>query len=184
MCKKSLLSILFLLTIVFVSANCDNTYSSASYVLSHTKKSMSSNNFEHQKYYASRAFQALEKTQKLAKACGCEPALEAIANGLENLKKAIEQDDWDMGRHYTKRALENTQNVINQLDIFTQNNPEKVNDSNTLPVEPAPQATALRLELEELKKKQLKLTEEQINLSRRRNVLEKQIAELGSWSDE
>lgn len=175
MYKKSLLSFFFLLTVVFVSANCDNTYSSASYVLSHTKKSMSSNNFEHQKYYATRALEALEKTQKLAENCGCEPALEAIANGLDNLEKAVDQDDWDMGRHYTKKALENTQDVINQLDLFTQNNPDSVNDSNSPAIEPTPEATALQIELKALKKKQLQLAEEQKNLLKRRKVLEEKI---------
>tara|TARA_R110002049_G_scaffold47596_2_gene137163 strand:- start:330180 stop:330608 length:429 start_codon:yes stop_codon:yes gene_type:complete len=136
---------------------------------------MSSNNFEHQKYYATRALEALEKTQKLAETCGCEPALEAIANGLDNLEKAVDQDDWDMGRHYTKKALENTQDVINQLDLFTQNNPDKENDSNSPAIEPTPEATALQVELKALKKKQLQLAEEQKNLLKRRKVLEEKI---------
>ncbi|SDL83273.1 hypothetical protein SAMN04488514_10392 [Kriegella aquimaris] len=166
---------------MFASANCDNTYSSVSYVLSHTKKSMSSNNFEHQKYYATRALEALEKTQKLAKTCGCEPAMEAIFDGLDNLEKAIEQDDWDMGRHYTKKALENTQDVINQLDLFTQNNQDEINDSDSFPVETSPEATALQLELEKIKQKQLQLAEEQKKLLQRRKTIEDEIATIASY---
>jgi hypothetical protein len=98
-------------------ANCTNTYASAGYSLSHAKKSMSANNFEHQQYYAERALMAFEKAQSQIEDCGCQEAMTPILDGIENLETALSQTEWDMGRYYTKKALENAQDLLNSLDI-------------------------------------------------------------------
>lgn len=175
--KQILCSLLFLSTIL-VSANCNNTYSAVSYVLNHAKKSLAANNFDHQKYYAERALEALEKTVVQAKVCGCDKAISVIYDGMENLEKAIDQDDWDMGRYYTKKAYENTQNIINELDVFTQGGQQNVdNDQEVTAISTSPRAKTLLSELEELKKQQIKLAEQQKLLEEQRKALEKKIEE-------
>lgn len=100
-------------------ANCTNAYASAGYSLSHAKKSMSANNFEHQQYYAERALMAFEKAQSQIENCGCQASINPILDGIENLETALSQTEWDMGRYYTKRALENAQELLNSLDECT-----------------------------------------------------------------
>lgn len=92
--------------------DCDNAHSSASYVIFHTNKSLKANNFDHQRYYAERAIEALEKTQGFVENCGCEKAKVNIDLGLESLKKGADPDDWDKGRYYTKKAYAEVQNLI------------------------------------------------------------------------
>ncbi|NNK12195.1 MAG: hypothetical protein HKP08_12695 [Flavobacteriaceae bacterium] len=101
------------------SANCNNTYASAGYSLSHAKKSMGANNFEHQQYYAERALSAFEKARTQNENCGCQKAINPILDGIENLETALNQEEWDMSRYYTKRALENAEQLLNNLDICT-----------------------------------------------------------------
>jgi hypothetical protein len=117
--KNSTLFIVFLITTFAVKANCTNAYSSASYALAHAKKAMSSNNFDHQRYYAERALTAFEKTQSLTEDCGCEASSESIFNGIDNLTKAIDPKDWEMGRYYTKKAVANAQDLLVALDLCT-----------------------------------------------------------------
>ncbi len=111
-----------LLTQLGIQANCTNAYASAGYSLAHAKKSLSANNFEHQQYYADRSLQAFEKAKLSVEECGCDASLNPIMDGIENLENALAQTDWDMGRYYTKRALENAQNLLESLDICSNNN--------------------------------------------------------------
>lgn len=106
-----------LLTSSVCFANCENAYASAGYGLSHAKKSMEANNFEHQQYYAERALQAFEKAQAQNENCGCPGIADPIHNGIENLKTALSQEKWDNGRFYTKKALANAEQVLNNLDL-------------------------------------------------------------------
>jgi hypothetical protein len=101
------------------AANCNNAYASAGYSLSHAKKSMGANNFEHQQYYAERALSAFEKAKIQNENCGCQGATDPILDGIENLETALNQEKWDMSRFYTKRALENAEQLLNNLDICT-----------------------------------------------------------------
>jgi hypothetical protein len=100
-------------------ANCTNAYASAGYSLSHLKKSLSANNFEHQQYYAERALIAFEKVQAQIENCGCQASMNPILDGIENLETALGQEEWDMGRFYTKKALENSEELLNSLDVCT-----------------------------------------------------------------
>ncbi|QBA64327.1 hypothetical protein [Muriicola soli] len=110
---------LALLAFTSVSANCNNAYASAAYSLSHAKKSMGANNFEHQQYYAERALTAFEKAKAQNENCGCQKATDPILDGIENLETALKQEKWEMGRFYTKKALENAEQLLGNLDICT-----------------------------------------------------------------
>lgn len=118
--NKAAFFLLFLFLIVgSVKAQCTSTYSMATYALAHTKKSLSSDNFDHQKLYAERAIESFEKDRELVKACGCEESLAQIEKGLDNLYKAVDPKDWEEGRYYTKKALANAHELISTLDICT-----------------------------------------------------------------
>ncbi|MCX2719432.1 hypothetical protein [Lentiprolixibacter aurantiacus] len=98
-------------------SSCADAYTSASYGLSHTKKAFKAHNFDHQKYYAARALEALEKTESLVGDCGCTGAMDAIELGIENLEEAKDPADWKMGRYYSKRAMEKTYSILENLDL-------------------------------------------------------------------
>lgn len=117
--KNFLAFLAFTLISLGIQANCTNAYASAGYSLSHAKKSMSANNFEHQQYYAERALMAFEKAQTQIEGCGCQASMNPILDGIENLETALSQTEWDMGRFYTKKAIENAQELLNSLDICT-----------------------------------------------------------------
>ncbi len=78
---------------------------------------MSANNFEHQQYYAERALIAFEKAQFQIESCGCQASINPILDGIENLETSLSQTEWDMGRFYTKKALENAIELLNSLDV-------------------------------------------------------------------
>ncbi|MBT8280327.1 MAG: hypothetical protein KJO16_02035 [Muriicola sp.] len=111
--------VLAFLSLSSLSANCNNAYASAAYSLSHAKKSMGANNFEHQQYYAERALSAFEKTKAQNENCGCQEATDPILDGIENLETALRQEKWDMSRFYTKKALDNAEQLLGNLDICT-----------------------------------------------------------------
>jgi len=105
---------------VFISkADCTNAYSSASYALAHAKRALSSDNFDHQRYYAERALAAFEKTQAMTADCGCDASRQPILEGIDNLQKAIDPKDWEMGRYYTKKAVANAHDLLAALDLCT-----------------------------------------------------------------
>ncbi len=107
----------------FATSSCTDAYTSASYGLSHSKKSLKAYNFDHQQYYAGRALEALEKTRDLLGDCGCDSALEAISDGIENLEKALDPEDWDMGRYFSKRAVADAYTILEQLDLCATESP-------------------------------------------------------------
>jgi hypothetical protein len=179
MTTKFLLSFTFVLTTLWVSAKCDNTYTTASYALNHAKKSISSKNFDHQKYYAYKALEALEKARKLINICGCDKAVEPILDGIENLEKASDPKDFEMGRYYTKKAFGDIQNLISQLDIYTQGGIETIDESNiSMDTESADKKLLIK-ELSEIKNQQLILARKQEMLEERRKVIEKQLITSG-----
>jgi hypothetical protein len=179
MTTKFLLSFTFILTTLWVSAKCDNTYTSASYALNHAKKSISSKNFDHQKYYAYKALEALEKARKLIEMCGCDKAVDPILDGIENLEKASDPKDFEMGRYYTKKAFGDIQNLINQLDIYTQGGLDTIDESNdSIDTESADKKLLIK-ELSEIKNQQLILARKQEMLEERKKVIEKQLITAG-----
>src|SRR5690606_28358181 len=105
------ITLFFLLFLIAknTSAQCNSAYSQATYALAHTKKSLNSNNFDHQKYYADRAVEALAKAKTLVESCGCTAATTPILDGLDNLQQAVDPTDWESGRFYAKHAYEHLQ---------------------------------------------------------------------------
>ncbi|NAS32627.1 hypothetical protein GTQ40_16725 [Flavobacteriaceae bacterium R38] len=150
--------------------DCAEAHSPATYALSHAKKSLKADNFDHQKYYAERALEAFEKTKALIENCGCQEALNAITQGSENLKKAAEPNDWDKGRFYVKKAYADAQNLISSLEMCTSGkkqttfpDDEYVSDNGSDDVERLNEKKILDQQ-KRLKEQQQKLLEEQRKL--------------------
>lgn len=177
---KFLLSFVFMTATLIASAKCDNTYSSASYALNHTKKSISSKNFDHQKYYAYKALEALEKVKNQIVVCGCNNAMDPILDGIENLEKAADPKDFEMGRYYTKKAFGDIQNLISQLDMYTQGTEQTINSPNVSIDQNSSEEEALLFELTAIKSQKAKLAKEQARLLERQKAIEEQITRTGS----
>ncbi|WP_224484645.1 hypothetical protein [Robertkochia aurantiaca] len=171
-----------------IFANCTAAYSSATYALSHTKRSMESDNFDHQKYYAGRAIEAFEKTRDLVTACGCDDALVPIQEGLINLNNAVDPADWDTGRFYVKKALAEARSLINIMDICTTQGTSQVSydtASNTTDIPASDQpdyqvnnsSSAGNAGDSDLIAKQKQLEAEQQKLLAQQQELQKKIAE-------
>ncbi|MCK0159415.1 hypothetical protein [Allomuricauda sp. F6463D] len=101
------------------SNQCDNFYAKVTYALSHGKKAMNATNFEHQMYYAERALIALEKSEAFMAECSCEKAKNKTWDAMETLDKAIEPADWEAGRFFTKKALNEINELITIIDECT-----------------------------------------------------------------
>ncbi len=129
---KWLFSVLLMTTVSASYADCLNAYSNASYGLSHAKKSLESHNFDHQQYYAERALEAFEKTRLLVNQCGCDASLNSILNGMENLQKALDPKDWEMGRYFTKKAVADAQMLMTTLDSCTGEVRHPLQDTDTV----------------------------------------------------
>ena len=129
--QLTLLLICLFAQVAIAKSNCEDAYTSASYGLSHSKKAFKANNFDHQQYYAGRALDALEKTRDQVNNCGCDGALVSIASSIENLEKALDPKDWDMGRYFTKRAIADAYSVLENLDICSLPNDTSSSDPNT-----------------------------------------------------
>ncbi len=116
---------------------CDNLYSKVTYSLGHSKKAMTATNFEHQMYYAERAFIALDKSKEFQKECGCQKIENKTLDALEVLEKAIEPFDWEAGRFYTKKSIALINELITVIDECTQNDtsPVIVSDSDETTIE-------------------------------------------------
>ncbi len=114
----------FLFAIQAVFPNpCDNFYSKVTYALNHGKKAMTATNFEHQMYYAERANEALEDSKTYMADCNCAKAQTQTRDAMETLDKAIDPVDWEAGRFFTKKALEQINALITSIDQCTQGVP-------------------------------------------------------------
>jgi len=175
-----LLLFVFMSATLFASTKCDNTYSSASYALNHAKKSFSSKNFDHQKYYAYKALEALEKVKNQITVCGCDKAMDPILDGIENLEKASDPKDFKMGRYYTKKAFGDIQDLINQLDMYTLGEEQTIDNSNFSIEGDNSGKEVLLSELAAIKSQRTKLAQEQARLLERQKAIEEQINKTGS----
>lgn len=175
-----LLSFVFMTATLFASTKCDNTYSSASYALNHTKKSLSSKNFDHQKYFAYKALEALEKVKNQIAVCGCDKAMDPILDGIENLEKASDPKDFKMGRYYTKKAFGDIQNLISQLDMYTQGFEQTINTADVSIDKDSSVEEALLSELAAIESQKIKLAERQAQLLERQKAIEEEIDRRGS----
>lgn len=87
---------------------------------------MTATNFEHQMYYAERAYDALEKSKQYQAECGCAKLKDKTLDAMEVLEKAIEPYDWEGGRFYTKKSIGLINELITAIDECTQNDPGPV----------------------------------------------------------
>lgn len=170
--KKLILPFLFLFMGHLALANCDAAYSQASYALAHAKKALEANNFDHQIYYAERSLEAFEKAQQLVSDCGCNISMDPILDGLENLKQAIDPADWETGRHFTKRAIANAQDLLAEMDRCTggssiMDSPQQVPDVNAGKEALAAEAQSIQQKQDQLKQEQMRLQEEQKKLEQK-----------------
>ena len=101
------------------SNQCDNFYAKVTYALSHGKKAMEATNFEHQMYYAERAWTALDKAQTFMEECSCDKAKNKTLDAMETLDKAVEPADWEAGRFFTKKAIGEINELITIIDECT-----------------------------------------------------------------
>lgn len=167
--KRSILSLcsFFLLSVSFLHANCTEAHSSASYALVHTKQALKADNFDHQRYYAGRAIDAFEKTQQKMEDCDCKAAALAIEEALIDLRKAVDPADWKTGRFYTQKALEDAENMMNALELYTSGEavPEDTAVSYATEIESTTSQKANLLDAQkELEEKQKVLMEQQKEL--------------------
>ena len=115
---------------------CDNLYAKVTYSLSHSKKAMTATNFEHQMYFAERAYDALENSKQYQAECGCNKLEDKTLDAMEVLEKAISPYDWEGGRFFTKKSIGLINNLITAIDECTQNDPAPLvvfdSDSETI----------------------------------------------------
>lgn len=172
--KKTALFFLLIFIVQYTNAQCSSAYSQATYALAHTKKSLSSNNFDHQRYYAERALEALEKAKSLVESCGCSDAIPPILDGLDNLKQSTDPADWEAGRFYAQHAYEYLQTLMTKLDICTSGG--SVASVDYTP-EIAVTTTSSSGESTNYQEQQRKLEQEKQRLLEQQQLLEEKIAQ-------
>ena len=113
------LALFFCFSIENSEIQWDAIYSNATYALNHSKKALSSNNFDHQKHYSEKALESYEKIAQYLEASDDEELKLKISNTIKDLEHAVDAPDWDRGRFYTKRVYLNTQEFITTLDLMS-----------------------------------------------------------------
>ncbi len=102
--------------------DCSDVYNMATYALSHSKKALKSNNFDHQIYYSGKTLESYKKIAEGMKSCDCKDAIEKILDITIYAEKAADPVDWDRGRYYSKKVYLSTQELITTLDMWTESN--------------------------------------------------------------
>ncbi len=152
---------------------CSRAHSSASYALFHSKKSLQADNFDHQRYYAERAIEALQKTQTDIGDCGCSQAKEVILDGMDHLQRAAQAEDWEKGRFYAKKSYAEMQNLIGYIEECSSGSRQTVfDDEEYLDLD----QETMKIKEETLEEEQQKLLAEQQRLEEERRQIEKQLA--------
>ncbi len=98
------------------SVDWEAVYSKASYSLSHSKKALSSNNFDHQKYYSEKVLDSYEILYSHLEKCDCQDLKYKVEDIIKDANKAIDPDTWEIGRYYSKKVYLQTQDLITTLD--------------------------------------------------------------------
>lgn len=114
-------SLLSLLTIK-TENDCSEVYNRASYALSHSRKALKSNNFDHQVHYSGKTLESYNKIAESMANCDCKDAVQLIEDITNDAEKAADPVDWDRGRYYSKKVYLNTQELITMLDLWTSAN--------------------------------------------------------------
>lgn len=117
--KKVIFFLTLLIPIALQAQNssCEKAYSKASYALLHVQKALKADNFDHQMYFAERAYEAFSETQESLQGCNCKTASDAVYEGVQNSQSAINPDKWETGRYFCKKALENARTLIDAISM-------------------------------------------------------------------
>lgn len=148
----------FTFSFLFSQDYCTNADSNLIYAYSNVKDSYESNNLDHLKYYSNKSLKSFEKAKINLKKCGCETAFDLVYDGVELLSKVEDQETFEDGRFFVKRAKEITQKAIAALNKFTINN-VSTNQSDDL--------IALQLEKERLEQQRLLLKQKEEALAKK-----------------
>lgn len=149
------------------TANCNDANSYLVNAYSHVKSSYKSNNISHLKYYANRSVEAFKLAKKDLVDCGCKKALENANKAIDLLVKVENQDTFEDGRFFVKRAKAIAQQSVIEIDkcsIATYNyeDQEVIADNN---------------QLNDLQKEQLKLKQQQEALKRKEAEIKAKLAQ-------
>lgn len=181
--KNTIFYLLFIMASATATANCESAYSATTYALSHAKKALNADNFDHQMYYADRALEAFEKTKNLIANCGCSNSMNSILDGLENLKEAISPTDWEMGRHYSKKAYENAQDILSALDTCSGETSETIDYNIGTTITNSGSNQNLSAEAASLQEQQQQLEQQQQKLVEQQQQLEQKLEEQRQLSE-
>ncbi|MGS2739653.1 hypothetical protein [Sinomicrobium sp. M5D2P17] len=175
---KNILCFVFMMFSVFAFADCSSLYSAVTYAFSHSGKSLKANNFDHQRYYAKRSMEAIEKAEEQLGSCGCTKAGNIIYDIKENLEKAMDPEDWDMGRFYVKKARTFIDELITTLDLCTADtDPVPATVPDTAKEDDYKDKKVRGEDTATLAEKQMALKKEQEALITRQKELERQLKE-------
>lgn len=179
--KNTFLIMSMLLYSVFAFAqNCDEAFSAANYCVSNTKKAYEANNSQQVREWTEKAIETFIEVEEITGNCGCVQVSELAYQGYEACDKAQEEDSYERGRFFAKRAREKARLMMEALskctnipvsDIESRRNAgaaalgyaEGASDNNSL-------ESNLNSQQEELLAQQKELLEQQ-------RILEKQLAE-------
>lgn len=113
--KTFLISFSFLI-LINGTVDWDTVYSKASYSLSHSKKALASNNFDHQKYYSQKVLISYEVLYSHLEECNCQDLKYKVEDIIKDANKAVHPDTWEIGRYYSKKVYLQTQDLLTVLD--------------------------------------------------------------------
>ena len=99
--------------------DCFVVYNTAAYALSHSKKALKANNFDHQLYYSGKTLESYNKIMAGMENCGCKVLADMIEDITNDAEKAADPVDWARGRYYSKKVYQNTLDLITVLDEYT-----------------------------------------------------------------
>ncbi|NNJ89047.1 MAG: hypothetical protein HKP53_06570 [Eudoraea sp.] len=94
---------------------CTYAGSNISYIRKQTQNAIDAHKLNMVHYYAYKALNAIEKSKKQFKDCGCEYAQLSIEEGENNLKKAVRVTSLLSSRILLEKAMENTQGSLEAL---------------------------------------------------------------------
>ncbi len=111
--------ILLALTSSFRDNNaCKNIGSNIGFVKTQTEKAIKTDDLNIAKYHAYKALNAIEKSKKQFKECGCYTAELSLYKGLEHLKNATKETSINNAKSQLKKALKNTEGSLHALDEY------------------------------------------------------------------
>lgn len=138
--------------------DCFEAKSSAAYAYSHSKQAYESNNRDHLTQFSARALEAFEKAKVAAQNCGCESAFNIAYDGAEVIANAVDVKTWEDGRYYVKKARDLGQELIDELDLCTE------------------QIAEIDPDLSALQNEQLALKQQQLELQKKGEAIKRKLA--------